>query len=135
MQTHVGGTEHCVALMASTVAKHAKTIHHFKMDAKTLLNSSHLDEALALIGCGALAFTVEVSQRLLFGRVLRVTPSFKKMCAMKNLNEFALLTVATMAELKDDPTLNFQGKHIMVLPPFLAKALMDADMEDAAALS
>jgi len=43
-------------------------------------------------------------------------------------------TVATSVELQEDESLTFKGKCMVVLPPFLAKALMDADMEDAVTL-
>jgi len=49
--------------------------------------------------------------------------------------EFAVLTVATSTGLQEDESLTFKGKcMVALLPPFLAKALMDADTEDAVTL-
>jgi len=48
--------------------------------------------------------------------------------------EFEALTIAMTSELEDDASLKFKGKCMVALPLFLAKALMDADTDDAITL-
>jgi len=123
----------CVALMASSVSRSTKIIHHFRVDLRTPLDTSRSNEAWALIGNGTTAFLVELSSGFWQG-CEGVTPTFEHMCAVTNRAEFKALTVATTEELQDDNSLKFKGKLMVVLPPFLAKALMDTDTEDAVML-
>jgi len=59
---------------------------------------------------------------------------FEAMHTMMNHVEFEAFMVATTAELQEDVSLKFMVQRMVVLPPFLAKALMDADAEDVITL-
>jgi len=123
----------CVALMASSMSKSAKIIQHFRVDSQTYPARpiSRSGEAWALIGNGRTASPVKISSGFWQG-CKGVTPMFENMCVVTNHDEFKDLTVVMTEEPQNDKSLKFKGKRMIVLPPFLAKALMDADMEDAA---
>jgi len=126
----LAASPNCSAVIASSVSKTAKIIHHFRVDAKTPLDPTRSGEAWALIGHGALSFPLELSARFWNG-CEGVTLTFEDMRAMTTHEEFDALSVATTQELQEDENLKFTGKRMVVLPPFLTKAMMDADTEDA----
>ena len=122
----------CVLLVPST-NKCAKLVHHPMIDVRTPLNPNGRDELWALIGHGMTSLPVFLPDTI-FHEVQGACPPFKDMATAGNAADFiSLMPLAGPMMRGSEPP--FHGKRAIVLPPFLAKAFMDADMEDAAKLA
>ena len=115
----------CVLLVRS-MNKHTKLVHHPMIDVRTPLNPNGRDELWALIGHGATSSPVFLPDTI-FHEVQGACPPFQDM-------DFISL-VPPVGPMTRGSELPFHGKQAIVLPPFLAKAFMDADTEDAAELA
>ena len=122
----------CVLLVPSA-NKSAKLVHHPMIDVRTPLNPNGRDELWALIGHGATSSPVFLPDTI-FHEVQGACPPFKDMATAGNAADFISLvpSAGPMMRGSEPP---FHGKRAIVLPPFLAKAFMDVDMEDAAELA
>ena len=122
----------CVLLVPST-NKRAKLIHHLMIDVWSPLNPNGRDELWALIGHGMTSSPVFLPDTI-FHEVQGACPPFKDMATAGNAADFiSLMPLAGPTMRGSEPP--FHGKWAIVLPPFLAKAFMDVDMEDAAELA
>ena len=122
----------CVLLVPS-MNKHTKLVHHPMIDVRTPLNPNDRDELWALIGHGTTSSLMFLPDTI-FHEVHGVCPPFQDMATVGDAVDFISLVppVGPMMRGSEPP---FHGKQAIVLPPFLAKAFMDADTEDAAELA
>ena len=122
----------CVLLVPS-MNKCTKLVHHPMIDVRTPLNPNGRDKLWALIGHGVTSLPVFVLDTI-FHEVQGACPPFQDMATAGDAADFISLMplVGPMMRGSEPP---FHGKWAIVLPPFLAKAFMDADTEDAAELA
>jgi len=126
-------SEHCATLMAYSTRKTAKIVHHFRVDVKTPLNPERSGEAWALIGNGVTASPVGIPASI-WDAVEGLTPPFEELCGVTSPDDFTNLRAPSTEDLQADPSLKFEGKRMVVLPPFLTKVLMETDSDCAITL-
>ena len=102
-------------------------------DVRTPLNPNGRDELWALIGHGATSSPVFLPDTI-FHEVQGACPPFQDMATAGNAADFISLVppAGPMTRGSEPP---FHSKWAIVLPPFLAKAFMDADTEDTTELA
>ena len=110
-----------------------KLIHHPMIDVRTPLNPNGRDELWALIGHVMTSSPMFLPDTI-FHEVQGVCPPFKDMATAGNAADFISL-MPSVGLMMRGSELPFHGKWAIVLPPFLAKAFMDVDTEDAAELA
>jgi len=123
----------CATLMAYSKRATVWILHHFHVDVRTPLNPDRSGEAWALVGNGTGASPVAIPATI-WDAVEGIMPPFTKMCAVKNAEDFAALGPPSSKELQEGPNLQFGGKRMIVLPPFLTKVLMEVDSDNAITL-
>ena len=122
----------CVLLVPSA-NKRAKLVHHPMIDVRTPLNPNGRDKLWALIGHGMTSSPVFLPGTI-FHEVQGVCPPFQDMATAGDAADFMSLVPPAGPTMRGSE-LPFHGKRAIVLPPFLAKAFMDTDTEDAAELA
>ena len=122
----------CVLLVPSA-NKHAKLVHHPMIDVRTPLNPNGRDKLWALIGHGATSSPMFLLDTI-FREVQGACPPFQDMATAGDVADFISLVPPAGPTMRgSEPP--FHSKWAIVLPPFLAKAFMDTDTEDAAELA
>ncbi len=127
--TNLTRTPHAAILVICSHHK-VKIIHHFYQDVNTPVFPEGTDELWALLGGGATAAPIQLPTDA-FRNHEAITPCFNDIHGTKTVEELRALSTPTRSVVADNPTLTFQGKLSIAIPPFLTKILMDADTEDA----
>jgi hypothetical protein len=83
----------------------------------------------ALIGHGAMALPVGITSDLFLG-CEGITPTMLEILEATSIDQLKKLKPASKEQVQEHPEMQYKGKKGVVLPPFLTKILMDADLED-----
>ena len=126
--TNLTRTPHSAILVICSHHK-VKIIHHFYQDVNTPVFPK------ARTSCGRCWGVVPRRRRSNCRPIFRnheaITPCFNDIHGTNTVEELQALSTPSRSVVADNPTLKFQGKFSIAMPPFLTKILMDADTEDA----
>lgn len=118
-----------VALLPTDDGK-IKIVHQFRYDRRSPANPTGSNSLWALVGCGAMAYPVQLDMRLL-NSCSGLAPTYAELSGASNAEAVKALTHPAR-ESRNTP--KFEGKKMVVIPHFLVAPLIDANTEDAAEL-